>query len=154
MAPKKHTDTSVITCRVLARERFNAKFFYTHEKAITSRDLDPLSPTQSQYRDERLRYKYRVGYWGKEFDKLIETHQDVSAYERMAKQHDERQPFIQEEIMDALIHSNNCTSYRALSKHTNGWCSPATIEVWLKSHPTYQIYAKNIKPGLTAQNRL
>ena len=154
VAPKKHTDTSVINCRVLARERFNAKYFYTHEKAITSRDVDPMATTQAQYRPEWLRYKYRVGYWGKEFDKLIETQQDVSAYERMARQHDERQPFIQDEIMDALIHSNNCTSYRALSKHTNGWCSPATIEVWLKSHPTYNIYAKNIKPGLTAQNRL
>ncbi len=57
-----------------------------------------------------------MGYWGKEFDKLIATEQDVSAYERMARQHDERQPFIQEEIMDALLHTNNCTSYRALSK--------------------------------------
>ena len=77
VAPKKHTDTSVITCRVLARERFNAKYFYTHEKAITSRDFDPLATTQTQYRKEWLQYKHRVGYWGIEFDKLIETNQDV-----------------------------------------------------------------------------
>ncbi len=27
------------------------------------------------------------------------------------------------------------------------------IESWLRSHATYQVYAKNIKPGLTQQNR-
>ncbi len=47
VAPKKHTDTSVITCRILAWERFNAKHFYAHEKAITSRDIDPMAATHA-----------------------------------------------------------------------------------------------------------
>jgi hypothetical protein len=73
----------------------------------------------------------------------------------MAKEHDQRQPFIQEDIVDALIMGNNCTSYRTLSRHIhiNGRCMPSTIEQWLRFHPTYQVYAKNIKPGLTEQNR-
>ena len=70
----------------------------------------------------------------------------------MAREHDGRQPFIQEELLDALKH-NVCTSYRQLAKHINGWCTSATIETWLKSHPTYHLYAKNIKPGLTEDNR-
>ena len=71
---------------------------------------------------------------------------------RLAREHDERQPYIQDDLLDAL-HRNNCSSYRALSMHVNGWCAPSTIEQWFKAHPTYQVYAKNIKPGLTEQNR-
>ena len=56
-------------------------------------------------------------------------------------------------FVQSLLLVNNCHSYRVLSKHVNNWCSPYTIETWLRSHPTYNIYAKNIKPGLTAQNR-
>ena len=53
-----------------------------------------------------------------------------------------------------LFRNFTCTpKYRALSKHINNWCSPYTIETWLRSHPTYNVYAKNIKPGLTVQNR-
>ncbi len=62
------------------------------------------------------------------------------------------QPFIQEELVEALK-NNVCMSYRQLAKHINGWCATATIETWLKSHPTYHLYAKNIKPGLTEDNR-
>ncbi len=99
------------------------------------------------------KYKYRVGYFGKIFDKNVLNGVDLSLYERYAKEHDIRQPQIKDDIMDALIIVNNCHSYRALSKHINNWCSPYTIETWLRSHPTYNVYAKNIKPGLTLQNR-
>jgi hypothetical protein len=70
----------------------------------------------------------------------------------MAREHDARQPFIQEELVEALK-NNVCTSNRQLAKHINGSCATATIETWLKSHPTYHLYAKNIKPGLTEDNR-
>jgi len=39
-------------------------------------------------------------------------------------------------------------------KHINGWCNPGTIEAWLKSHESFEMYSKNIKPGLTPQNRV
>jgi hypothetical protein len=70
----------------------------------------------------------------------------------MAREHDARQPFIQEELVEALK-NNVCTSYRQLAKHINGWCAQSTIETWLKSRPSYHLYAKNIKPGLTEDNR-
>jgi hypothetical protein len=100
------------------------------------------------------KYKYRIGQFGNQFDKLVENGEDISEYTRLAKQHDVRQPFIKEDILDALMVVNNCHSYRALSKHINNfWCSPYTIETWLRSHPTFNVYAKNTKLGLTAQNR-
>ncbi len=55
--------------------------------------------------------------------------------------------------MNALK-ANVCRSYRALSKVINGWCSPKTIEKWLKAYPEYHIYSKNIKSGLTITNRV
>jgi hypothetical protein len=71
----------------------------------------------------------------------------------MAREHDARQPFTEEELLDALK-GNVCTSsYRQLAKHVNGWCAAATVETWLKSHESYHLYAKNIKPGLTEENR-
>ena len=39
--PTKHFGTSVIECRVLARERFNPKFFYSHEQAMRYADTRP-----------------------------------------------------------------------------------------------------------------
>jgi hypothetical protein len=55
--------------------------------------------------------------------------------------------------MDALTVVNTCHSYRTLSKHINNWCSLFTVESWLHAHPTYHVYAKYRKPGLTHQNR-
>jgi hypothetical protein len=77
----------------------------------------------------------------------------MSHYVGLAKEQDARQPYIKDDILDALKMCNNCMSNCALSKHINNWCSPYTIETWLRSHPMYNIYAKNIKPGLTVQNR-
>ena len=140
---------SVIESRELAQERYNPEFFYAHEHAMMMRN-----PTLEDQRvPEWTTYKYRIGYFGKQFDKLVERGEDYSEYTRLAKQHDVRQPYIKEDILDALKLGKNCHSYRALSKHINNWCSPYTIETWLRSHPTYNIYAKNIKPGLTPQNR-
>ena len=140
---------SVIESRELALERYNPKFFYAHEHAMMMHN-----PTLEDQRvPEWTIYKYRIGYFGKQFDKLVERGEDYSEYTRLAKQHDVRQPYIKEDILDALKLGNNCHSYRALSKRINNWCSPYTIETWLRSHPTYNIYAKNIKPGLTPQNR-
>ncbi len=78
---------------------------------------------------------------------------DLAKFERMATQHDARQSFIESELMEA-IKSYNCVTYRALAKHVNNWCQHTCIVNWLKSHETYSLYAKNIKPGLTAENQL
>ena len=125
-------------------------------------------------------YVERYRYWGKQFDKRVADGEDVSRYEQMAPEHDEQHPYIKEELINALD-ANVCRSYRALSnvrrlslfncalyslklrypstpffliKHIDGWCSPATIEAWRKSHESFEVYSKNIKPGLTLQNRV
>jgi hypothetical protein len=146
----KHIGTSVISNRQLARERYDAKFFYAREKALTN--LEPTLATQKV--PEWDSYKYRVAYWGLVFADKAQDEQDISYYLRLAREHDERQPFIQQEILDALIEGHSCRSYRALSKHINDWCSPWTIEKWFKSHPSYHIYSKNIKPGLSEPNKV
>jgi hypothetical protein len=101
---------SVIESRELALERFNPKFFYAHEQAMMMRN-----PTCADQRvPDWNKYKYRIGCFGKHFDKLVENGEDISQYTRLAKQHDVRQPFIKEDILDALKLGNNCHSYRAL----------------------------------------
>ncbi len=77
----------------------------------------------------------------------------MSHYERLAKEHDACQPYTKDDIMDALKMVNNCLSYRLLSNHINNWCASYTIETWLRSYPSYNVYAKNTKPGLTPQNQ-
>ena len=71
----------------------------------------------------------------------------------MAREHDNRQPFIENELIDA-IKSYSCVTYRQLSGHINHWCRHGCIAAWLHSHPTYSLYAKNIKPGLTPENQM
>jgi hypothetical protein len=46
-----------------------------------------------------------------------------------------------------------CRSFRQLSKHINSWFPPSTVEIWHKNHTSFHIYAKNIKPGLSVENR-
>jgi hypothetical protein len=74
-------------------------------------------------------------------------------YERIASEHDARQPFIEDDLIEATK-QYNCVTYRQLSGHINHWCQHCCIEAWLKSHDTYSLYAKNIKPGLSAENQL
>ena len=76
--------------------------------------------------------------------------EDMQQYEKMATIHDARQPFILEELVEA-IKSYNCVTYRQL---VNNWCQHSCIMNWLRSHETYSLYAKNIKPGLTPENQL
>ncbi len=72
-------------------------------------------------------------------------------YERMEREHDARQPFVEAELIEAL-QGNVCRSYRQLAKHINSWCAASTVELWLKDHTSYHIYQKNIKPGLSVEN--
>ena len=65
-----------------------------------------------------------------------------------------RQPFIESELIEA-IKLYNCVTYRALARHINNWCQHTCIASWwLQAHDTYRLYAKNIKPGLTAENQI
>jgi hypothetical protein len=90
--------------------------------------------------------------FGVEFDNLVARGGNVDYFERMAREHDARQPYIKGDLVEAL-QANVCRSYRALAKVIGDWCSPQSIERWLKAHPSYRVYKKNVKPGLTPSNR-
>jgi hypothetical protein len=102
---KHHIGTSVINNRQLANERYDAKLFYARNKAL--QHLEPTEPEQKV--PQWSRYKYCVAYWGRRF--VDETPSD----DGLVREHDERQPYIQQDIMDALINDHSCHSYRALS---------------------------------------
>ncbi len=145
-----YKDMTAIDNRFIAREFYTPRFFYAREKAM---EEEILSDAKGAPLDGWGSYQRRFGHWGKDWDsKIGNDYFEPARYERMAREHDARQPFIEEELLDALK-SNVCTSYRQLSKHINGWCAAATVETWLKSHPGFHLYAKNIKPGLTEENR-
>ncbi len=83
----------------------------------------------------------------------VALNEDMHEYERIATEHDARQPFIEDQLIEA-IKQYNCVTYRQLSGHINHWCQHCCIEKWLKSHDSYSLYAKNIKPGLSSENQL
>jgi hypothetical protein len=60
-------------------------------------------------------YKHRVGYFGKIYDDQVAKSEDMLHYERLSKEHDARQPYIKEDIMDALKMVHNGLSYRVLT---------------------------------------
>jgi hypothetical protein len=100
-----------------------------------------------------------VAFWNSIYDDLKvgknkTEEEDLSEYSRLERQHDSRQPFIEGELIDACIKTYNCVSYRQLAVQINNWCQHTCIAKWLNSHDTYSLYAKNIKPGLTAENQL
>ena len=141
---------TAIDNRGIASEFYTPRFFYARAKAMSG---DVLCNGNGQPLDGWESYARRFGHWGRDWDQqILISHFDQAKYQRMAREHDARQPFIQEELVEAL-RNNVCTSYRQLAKHVNGWCAMRTIETWLRSHPTYHMYAKNIKPGLTEENR-
>ncbi len=86
-------------------------------------------------------------------DSDVVLKEDIAEFERMAQQHDSRQPFIESQLIET-IKMYNCVSYRALARHVNNWCQHTCIASWLQSHDTYNLYAKNIKPGLAPENQI
>ncbi len=70
------------------------------------------------YRLPLLGYN-RMTYWGTHYDELAAKKADLSVYDRLAREHLNRQPTIAEDLVEALK-ANVCRSYRALSKVLNG----------------------------------
>lgn len=154
---------SVIESRTAALGLYTARFFYVHERIIYG-DNDQIGVKHSE----------RVKQLGLDFDRMVKEGVDISRWERQAREHDARHEYIKQELIDAL-EAQVCRSYRQLSRVShgrkpifsprlsslfivfplpcmqliNGWCSARTIERWLHSHPSYEVYRKNIKPGLT-----
>jgi hypothetical protein len=67
-----------------------------------------------------------VAFWNGIYDDLVAginktEEEELSIYARMERQHDNRQPFIKDELVEA-IKAYNCVSYRQLAVHINNWC--------------------------------
>ncbi len=78
---------------------------------------DVLRNANGQPLDGWESYQRRFGHWGKDWDEqILNSDFEQAKYQRMAREHDARQPFIQEELVEALK-NNVCTSHRQLSKH-------------------------------------
>ncbi len=140
---------TAIDSRAVARDYYNPRFFFAREKAMgTTILLDKNGNMHPGWTTYQTRHKHWDLIYADEFEKGT----DRSRYERMEREHDAHQPFVEQDLIEAL-QANVCKSYRQLSKHINGWCAASTVEIWLKHHTSYHIYAKNIKPGLLAENR-
>ncbi len=66
-------------------------------------------------------YQTRHKQWGIIYDGELQMGTDMTRYERMEREHDARQPFIAEELIEAL-QSNVCRSYR--NQKTIILCAP------------------------------
>ena len=133
---------SVIESRAAAFGLYSPRYFYVHEHVLYGSS------------DENgLKHSDRVKQLGKDFDAKEGGGEDISRWQRLAREHDARHPHIKPELIDAS-EAQVCQSYRQLSQCVDGWCSARTIERWLNSHPTFEVYKKNIKPGLTEVNKV
>jgi hypothetical protein len=85
--------------------------------------------TQSLIYFRKLHHN-KVAYWKKVYDAHmagdceIIIEEDMHEYERIANEHDARQPFIEEELIQAIqaIKQYSDITYRQLSGHINNWC--------------------------------
>jgi hypothetical protein len=144
-----HRGTSVINNSQLSKERYNARYFFVRKKMMSG---DPPAATYTGAWDNHMA---RQKYWGVIYDQRCSQGKGNKRdeYHRLAREHLARQPSIEEDLLEAL-RANVCTSYRNLSRYINGWCTGNTIEHWLKLHEDYHLYSKNIKPGLTPENKI
>ncbi len=111
--------SSVIDNLELCIERYTQKYFYAKEKAMSG-DPPLITPMPKEWNY----FTYRMAYWGGEYENVKEQHHHYLS--RLVRQHLARQPFIKDEILDALK-GDICRSYRSLTKFINGWCCATTI---------------------------
>ena len=98
------TFVSVIESRTAASNMYTPRYFYVKE-AIMCDDKSGYG----------LNHAGRIMRLGKKFDALVERNGDISRWERQAREHDARFPFIKQELIDAL-EAQVCRSYRQLSR--------------------------------------
>ncbi len=142
----------VITNRAASRRHYNPRYFFLRLKALAGTipifkddTMNYLNTEVTCYRRPEWRhYTQRVTYWNEVYDAImadqcsLNINEDMQQYEKMVTMHDARQPFIEEELVEA-IKSYNCVTYRQLAGHINNWCQHSCIMNWLHSHETYSL---------------
>ena len=76
-----------------------------------------------------------------------------AAYDKRSRDHNERQKGAKADLVE-LLSRNGRRSYTSLGKALNNWCSPSTVERFLKSNIDYKTYSQNVRPLLSEGNRL
>ena len=109
-----------------------------------------LEEEGGQSRKESNEYKKVLG---DNWETVKKRKKELAIWEKKAKDHDQQQPNVRGIIIDQLL-CNRCTSFEGLAAATSHWCDDATVERWMKSFDSYGMYRKEIKPGLTPQNRV
>ena len=144
---------TVIDSRSLAKELFNPSYFFAKaqiQNGVPAVDGNGQSLELPNFSAKKHHW---VKYWNEAMgDSVAREGLDVERYEFMAREHDARQPHIKDQLVQAL-ESEVTMSFYGLAQHLNWWCSPKSIERWLKRFPGYTMYSKNIKPGLSERNR-
>jgi hypothetical protein len=107
-----------LTCidnRQLARAKYTARFFYARTHAMSAEPPPTVPPMWEKF---SVRYEY----YGRDYDKAVLQNDNMTYWERMAREHDARQPFIEHEVI-SVIKASPVTSYRDVATKINGWCS-------------------------------
>jgi hypothetical protein len=109
------TGKTAIDNRAIARDFYTPRFFYAREKAMgTTVLLDKFEKTYPGWDNYQTRHKH----WGLRFDDEMEMGRDMSRYERMEREHDARQPFVEQDLIEAL---------QAMSAGPTGSCQSVSI---------------------------
>jgi hypothetical protein len=95
--------------------KFTPRFFFARMHAMAA-DPPPSVPELWQ------KYSVRYEYYGAEYDDKAKKGDDLSCWDRMAREHDARQPFIQQELVQVIV-ACPVMSYRDIALTINGWCS-------------------------------
>ena len=107
--------TTAIENRALAKRKYTPRFFFARMHAMAA-EPPPSVPDLWQ------KYYIRFEYYGAEYDKKAKKGEDLSYWERMAREHDARQPFIEQELVQVIV-ACPVMSYRDIALTINGWCS-------------------------------
>ena len=113
--PSVYKGATAIDNRALAKMKFTPRFFFARMHAMAA-DPPPSVPELWQ------KYSVRYEYYGAEYDDKAKKGDDLSCWDRMAREHDARQPFIQQELVQVIV-ACPVMSYRDIALTINGWCS-------------------------------
>ena len=134
----------VIKDKEFARIIYNPKWFYIQDKYCQWRTEEVASRSKSEVEAQKMKFSLQ-------WDEDVKGNDlAMMVYEKAARDHDRRQPYIATEIANAL--NRGVRSYSQLVRSIDGWCGKKTIMKWLTKHDTFCMYYKHILPGLTKAN--
>lgn len=141
---KAKGNASYIVDRERGRRFYNARYFYVKQYVETR--MDEERDLFSDAKAKRLQLMARA----KQCWNTVTNQDTIQLYEARAREHDKRQPFVQDEIL-ALLKGDPSLSFEKLSESIGGWCSASAIQSWLASQLDYCKYVERLLPLLSTQ---